>query len=41
MHKIVLAFFSNISSRNAMVDYLQKFVQLNIKRTHLTVSRLD
>jgi len=38
MHKIVLAFFSNISSRNAMLEYLQKFVQLNIKRTHLTVS---
>ncbi|CAF2473836.1 unnamed protein product [Rotaria sp. Silwood2] len=38
MHKIVLAFFSNISSRNAMLDYLQKFIQLNIKRTHLTVS---
>ena len=38
MHKIVLAFFSNISSRNAMVEYLQKFVQLNMKRTHLTVS---
>ncbi|CAF3348370.1 unnamed protein product [Rotaria sp. Silwood1] len=37
MHKIVLAFFSNISSRNAMLDYLQKFIQLNIKRTHLTV----
>jgi hypothetical protein len=40
MHKIVLAFFSNISSRNAMLEYLQKFVQLNIKRTHLTVSIL-
>jgi len=37
MQKIVLAFFSNISSRNSMVEYLQKFVQLNIKRTHLTV----
>ncbi|CAF0754547.1 unnamed protein product [Rotaria sordida] len=37
MHKIVLAFFSNISSRNAMLDYLQNFIQLNIKRTHLTV----
>ncbi|CAM4739569.1 unnamed protein product [Rotaria magnacalcarata] len=37
MHKIVLAFFSNISSRNAMLEYLQKFIQFNIKRTHLTV----
>ncbi|CAF0747485.1 unnamed protein product [Adineta ricciae] len=37
MHKIVLAFFSNISSRQAMLEYLQKFVQLNRKRTHLTV----
>ncbi|CAF0803432.1 unnamed protein product [Adineta steineri] len=37
MHKIVLAFFSNISSRNAMLEYLQKFIHLNIKRTHLTV----
>ncbi|UJR33767.1 hypothetical protein I4U23_021194 [Adineta vaga] len=37
MHKIVLAFFSNISSRNGMLEYLQKFLQLNKKRTHLTV----
>ena len=39
MHKIVLAFVSNISSRNAMLEYLQKFVQLNTKRTHMTVRK--
>lgn len=38
MQKIVLAFVSNVSSRNAMLEYLQKFIQLNIKRTHLNVS---
>lgn len=37
MHKIVLAFVSNIASRNAMLEYLRKFIQLNMKRTHLTV----
>ena len=41
MHKIVLAFFSNVSSRNAMLNYLQKFIQFNMKRAHLTVSYLS
>lgn len=37
MHKIVLAFVSNVASRNAMLEYFSKFIQLNFKRNHLTV----
>ena len=38
MHKIVLAFVSNVSSRNAMLEYLRTFIRLNFKRNHLNVS---
>lgn len=38
MQKIVHAFVSNLSSRNAMLNYLQHFVKINTKRTHLNVS---
>ncbi|CAF0795705.1 unnamed protein product [Didymodactylos carnosus] len=35
MHKIVLAFFSNVQSRSAMLNYLQKFIQCNLKRNFI------